>query len=116
MSPRLAMWEEWIFRISKRPCSFGNEISIVDINDISILIYVKVAFLNVKLPIFLSKRPGLMRAGSKVSGLFVAIMILTLPNVSKPSIWFKSWKNFINQKNHVRFINIGMHMNVWDYP
>lgn len=40
--------------------------------------------------IFLSRRPGLMRAGSRVSGLFVAIRTLMLPRGSKPSSWLIS--------------------------
>merc|ERR1719210_566218 len=36
---------------------------------------------------FLSRRPGLMRAGSRVSGLLVAISTLMLPLGSKPSNW-----------------------------
>lgn len=40
--------------------------------------------------IFLSKRPGRNKAGSNVSGRLVAIIILTWPNESKPSIWFSS--------------------------
>mmetsp|Transcript_5497 Transcript_5497/g.9329 ORF Transcript_5497/g.9329 Transcript_5497/m.9329 type:complete len:208 (+) Transcript_5497:127-750(+) len=37
--------------------------------------------------IFLSRRPGLARAGSRVSGLFVAIRTLMFPRDSKPSSW-----------------------------
>ena len=40
--------------------------------------------------IFLSRRPGRRRAGSKVSCLFVAMITLTFTDWSKPSIWFKS--------------------------
>ena len=40
--------------------------------------------------IFLSRRPGRRRAGSKVSCLLVAMMTLTFTDWSKPSIWFKS--------------------------
>lgn len=40
--------------------------------------------------IFLSNRPGLKRAGSKVSALFVDIITFTFVLCSKPSIWFKS--------------------------
>merc|ERR1719195_1206882 len=39
---------------------------------------------------FLSSRPGLMRAGSRVSGLLVAISTLMLPLGSKPSNWLIS--------------------------
>jgi len=39
-------------------------------------------------PAFLSRRPGLSRAGSRVSGLLVAIRTLMLPRESKPSNWF----------------------------
>merc|ERR1719336_3238570 len=39
---------------------------------------------------FLSRRPGLMRAGSRVSGLLVAISTLMLPLGSKPSNWLIS--------------------------
>lgn len=37
--------------------------------------------------IFLSSRPGLIRAGSSVSGLLVAIKTLMFPLGSKPSSW-----------------------------
>ena len=37
-----------------------------------------------------SSRPGLSRAGSSVSALFVAIITLTLTVWSKPSIWFNN--------------------------
>ena len=47
---------EWIFKISKRPTSLGRGISI-----------------------FRSKRPARNRAGSSVSGLFVAMMIFVFP-------------------------------------
>ena len=40
--------------------------------------------------IFLSRRPGRRRAGSKVSCLLVAMITLTFTDWSKPSIWFKS--------------------------
>lgn len=40
--------------------------------------------------IFRSRRPGLMRAGSRVSGLLVAISTLMLPRGSKPSSWLMS--------------------------
>ena len=39
---------------------------------------------------FLSKRPGLNKAGSKVSALFVDIITLTFTFCSKPSIWFNN--------------------------
>lgn len=45
------------------------------------------------LRILRSSLPGRSKAGSKVSGLFVAMIILTLCNVSKPSIWFSSWQD-----------------------
>ncbi|EZA60144.1 hypothetical protein X777_15081 [Ooceraea biroi] len=54
ISPCLAIGKAWIFKISKRACSLGSGISI-----------------------FLSNLPGRNNAGSKVSGLFVAIIILT---------------------------------------
>ena len=41
-------------------------------------------------PIFLSRRPGRSRAGSSVSGRLVAMIILTCPRASNPSIWFRS--------------------------
>lgn len=47
------------------------------------------------LRIFLSSRPGRSRAGSKVSGRLVAMIILTLCRVSNPSIWFNSWQTEI---------------------
>lgn len=40
--------------------------------------------------IFRSNLPGLIRAGSRVSGLFVAISTLMLPRGSKPSSWLIS--------------------------
>ena len=40
--------------------------------------------------IFLSRRPGRRRAGSKVSCLLVAMITFTFTDWSKPSIWFKS--------------------------
>lgn len=40
--------------------------------------------------IFLSNLPGLISAGSRVSGLFVAISTLMLPRGSKPSNWLIS--------------------------
>lgn len=48
----------------------------------------KVALLR----ILRSSRPGRSRAGSRVSGRLVAMIILTLCSVSKPSIWFNSWR------------------------
>lgn len=45
--------------------------------------------------IFLSRRPGRSSAGSRVSGLLVAIMIFTRPNVSNPSIWLSSSINVL---------------------
>jgi len=41
---------------------------------------------NVRISIFLSNLPGLSRAGSNTSGLFVAMIIFTLPSSSNPSI------------------------------
>ena len=38
-----------------------------------------------------SSLPGRSRAGSRVSGRLVAIIIFTLCRVSNPSIWFRSW-------------------------
>lgn len=43
------------------------------------------------LRILRSSLPGRSRAGSRVSGLLVAMIILTLCSVSNPSIWFSSW-------------------------
>ena len=42
------------------------------------------------LRIFRSSLPGRSSAGSRVSGRLVAMIILTLCRVSKPSIWFSS--------------------------
>lgn len=42
------------------------------------------------LRILRSSLPGRNKAGSRVSGLLVAMIILTLCSVSKPSIWFSS--------------------------
>ena len=67
MSPSLAILLAWIFKISSRACSSGSGISI-----------------------FRSNRPGRISAGSKMSGRFVAMTILTAPNDSKPSSWFSS--------------------------
>lgn len=45
------------------------------------------------LRILRSSLPGRNKAGSRVSGLLVAMIILTLCSVSKPSIWFSSWQD-----------------------
>lgn len=57
----------WILRMSNRAASLGSGISI-----------------------FLSNRPGRSRAGSKMSGRFVAITIFTASSDSKPSNWLSS--------------------------
>mmetsp|Transcript_19896 Transcript_19896/g.59640 ORF Transcript_19896/g.59640 Transcript_19896/m.59640 type:complete len:277 (+) Transcript_19896:162-992(+) len=67
MSPCLVTLREWILRMSTRACSLGRGISTLR-----------------------SRRPGRSRAGSRVSGRFVAMMIFTRPRSSKPSIWFRS--------------------------
>jgi hypothetical protein len=56
MSPSVTTPAAWIFMISKRPTSFGRGISI-----------------------FRSRRPARRRAGSRVSGRFVAMMIFVFP-------------------------------------
>uniref|UniRef100_A0A6B0U171 Putative secreted protein n=1 Tax=Ixodes ricinus TaxID=34613 RepID=A0A6B0U171_IXORI len=61
------MGAAWIFTMSSLACSFGSGISILR-----------------------SRRPGRSRAGSRVSGRLVAMMIFTWPKESKPSIWFSS--------------------------
>eukprot|EP01139_Manchomonas_bermudensis_P010055 Amastigsp_a339885_343.p3 type:complete len:140 gc:universal Amastigsp_a339885_343:266-685(+) len=53
--------------MSRRALSFGSGISILR-----------------------SRRPGRRSAGSRTSGRFVAMMVLTLPSSSKPSIWLSS--------------------------
>ena len=60
---------------------------------------------NSTLPIFLSSLPGRNKAGSNVSGLFVAMIIFTWPRASKPSIWFNNW-NIKKNTHHFCF-------NVW---
>mmetsp|Transcript_9597 Transcript_9597/g.26084 ORF Transcript_9597/g.26084 Transcript_9597/m.26084 type:complete len:215 (+) Transcript_9597:137-781(+) len=67
MSPCFERGAEWMRRTSWRACWFGSGISILR-----------------------SSLPGLSSAGSSTSGRFVAMMIFTLPRVSKPSIWFSS--------------------------
>ena len=58
-------------------------------------------FLPEDLPIFLSRRPGRNRAGSSVSGRFVAMIILTWPRASNPSIWFSNWKIYLGTSNSI---------------
>ncbi|BAA30962.1 141aa long hypothetical protein [Pyrococcus horikoshii OT3] len=58
----------WICSISFLPCLSGTPTSIS-----------------------LSKRPGLLKAGSKASGLLVAPITITLPLPFKPSIKASSW-------------------------
>lgn len=58
------------------------------------------------LRILRSSLPGRSRAGSRVSGLLVAMIILTLCSVSKPSIWFSNWQetnmtNYIDQFQYI---------------
>jgi hypothetical protein len=62
MSLSKAMVFAWILKIYTRPSRSGTPNSILR-----------------------SRRPGLANAGSKVSGLFVAMSTLTLPLESKPS-------------------------------
>ena len=71
-----------ILRISSRACSLGRGTSI-----------------------FLSRRPGRRRAGSRVSGRFVAIISFVRPSASKPSIWFSSYSRLqhLNSKKTCRF-------------
>ena len=61
-SPLIAIDLAWIFIISNLDYSFGNGIST-----------------------FLSNLPGLSKAGSKTSGLLVAITTFTFPKSSNPS-------------------------------
>mmetsp|Transcript_39102 Transcript_39102/g.92524 ORF Transcript_39102/g.92524 Transcript_39102/m.92524 type:complete len:382 (+) Transcript_39102:527-1672(+) len=65
MSRSQLMLLEWILKISVRPSRSGTPNSTR-----------------------LSMRPGRSSAGSRVSGLLVAISTLTLPRASKPSSWF----------------------------
>lgn len=67
ISPLLVIGLAWILRMSILACSFGKGISI-----------------------FLSSLPGRSNAGSSTSGRLVAMIILTCPNLSNPSIWFNS--------------------------
>ena len=62
MSPDLATFAAWILRISARAASLGSGISTLR-----------------------SRRPGRSSAGSRTSGLLVAIIIFTCPTASKPS-------------------------------
>lgn len=103
ISPCLVIGPAWIFSMSNLACSFGKSIS----EDKRIFKKKKVSktlqnpgregsngarVQKRYLRIFRSSLPGRKRAGSRVSGLFVAMIILTLCRVSNPSIWFKSWK------------------------
>lgn len=69
-SPFVVIFLEWIFNISYLAYSLGNGISTSN---------------HYKINILLSNLPGLKSAGSKISGLLVAITTLTLPKSSKPS-------------------------------
>lgn len=66
------------------------------------------------LRILRSSLPGRSRAGSRVSGLLVAMIILTLCSVSKPSIWFSSWQNTLHQSvsafNHLSTVLYKLHL------
>merc|ERR1719516_112553 len=53
-----------------------------------------------------SRRPGLMRAGSRVSGLLVAINTLIFPRGSKPSNWL------INSVQGVRSVGGHQHLDI----
>mmetsp|Transcript_12628 Transcript_12628/g.19636 ORF Transcript_12628/g.19636 Transcript_12628/m.19636 type:complete len:200 (+) Transcript_12628:95-694(+) len=64
MSLSKAIVLAWILKICTRPSRSGRPNSI-----------------------FLSRRPGLARAGSRVSGLLVAMRTLMFPRESKPSSW-----------------------------
>mmetsp|Transcript_23452 Transcript_23452/g.70414 ORF Transcript_23452/g.70414 Transcript_23452/m.70414 type:complete len:327 (-) Transcript_23452:179-1159(-) len=61
------MGPAWILRMSRRAASLGSGISILR-----------------------SRRPGRSSAGSRMSGRFVAMTILTWPSCSKPSSWFSN--------------------------
>jgi len=79
-SPCFAMGPEWILRMSMRACSLGRGIST-----------------------FLSKRPGRIKAGSRTSGLLVAMMILTLPSSLNPSIWLRSFDEKMGEQITIIF-------------
>lgn len=90
---------EWILRMSRRACSFGSSISNDRVGYFqSFTPCVEGNYRHLTHPtqtvlrILRSSLPGRSRAGSRVSGLFVAMIILTLWRVSKPSIWFSSWQ------------------------
>lgn len=67
-SPLSVIVLEWIFKIYCLAASLGRGIYT-----------------------FLSNLPGLSKAGSRISGLLVAITTLTLPNSSKPSSWLSNY-------------------------
>ena len=128
ISPCFAIGLAWILRISKRACSFGKGISAGTEHymsmqpKISIIMYYRI---NKTLfsPIFRSSLPGRRRAGSSVSGLFVAMISLTWPNASKPSIWLSSYNRkqphnngkFNKQKLMTRLNIVHLHQRSLDF-
>lgn len=85
---------EWILRMSRRACSLGSSMSRTEKGKSDYVWSKKHNFVELTriiLRILRSSLPGRRRAGSRVSGLLVAMIILTLWRVSKPSIWFSSW-------------------------
>lgn len=98
ISPCLVIGLEWILRMSRRACSLGSSMSEEETKGkwfscVGSHRADREAEQEKFLRILRSSLPGRSRAGSRVSGLLVAMIILTLCNVSKPSIWFNSWKH-----------------------
>lgn len=84
---------EWIFRMSRRACSLGSSMSEKGPHQSSGYTQGTRQQQVGLLRILRSSLPGRSRAGSRVSGRLVAMIILTLCSVSKPSIWFNSWRH-----------------------
>jgi hypothetical protein len=57
--------------------------------------------------ISLSNRPGLLRAGSRALGLFVAPMTTTLPLLASPSIRERSWATTLLSTSPVTSSRLG---------
>lgn len=94
ISPCLVIGPAWIFKISNLACSFGRSISgknySFNKSSRASLTHSQHPSSHCNSRIFLSSLPGRRSAGSRVSGLLVAMIILTLCRVSNPSIWFNS--------------------------
>ena len=92
-------WFEWFFlhyiiATSRKKCKNPLSISFENRTALSNFITTKKMLPTSKSgspnSTFLSSRPGLIRAGSRVSGLLVAMRTLMLPRGSKPSNWLMS--------------------------